>query len=47
MTWSVFLVHAEVEGQRLADHEIVTEILLMLIGGDETTRHTISGGNDS
>ncbi|MFZ0831810.1 MAG: cytochrome P450 [Mycobacterium sp.] len=38
------LVHAEVDGQKLADHEIVTEVLLLLIGGDETTRHTLSGG---
>lgn len=38
------LVHAEVEGSRLEDHEIVTEVLLLLIGGDETTRHTLSGG---
>lgn len=38
------LVHAEVEGERLAEHEIVTEVLLLLIGGDETTRHTLSGG---
>ena len=38
------LVHAEVEGSRLEDHQIVTEILLLLIGGDETTRHTLSGG---
>lgn len=38
------LVHAEVDGERLADHEIVTEVLLLLIGGDETTRHTLSGG---
>ena len=38
------LVHAEVEGEQLADHEIVTEVLLLLIGGDETTRHTLSGG---
>lgn len=38
------LVHAEVEGEKLADHEIVTEVLLLLIGGDETTRHTLSGG---
>jgi cholest-4-en-3-one 26-monooxygenase len=38
------LVHAEVEGSRLADHQIVTEVLLLLIGGDETTRHTLSGG---
>jgi cytochrome P450 family 142 subfamily A polypeptide 1 len=38
------LVHAEVEGAKLADHQIVTEVLLLLIGGDETTRHTLSGG---
>jgi len=38
------LVHAEVEGQRLSDDEIVSETLLILIGGDETTRHTLSGG---
>ena len=41
------LVHAEVEGEQLEDHQIVTEILLLLIGGDETTRHTLSGGTDS
>jgi cholest-4-en-3-one 26-monooxygenase len=38
------LVQAEVDGEKLADHEIVTEVLLLLIGGDETTRHTLSGG---
>jgi cytochrome P450 family 142 subfamily A polypeptide 1 len=38
------LVHADVDGEKLADHEIVTEVLLLLIGGDETTRHTLSGG---
>lgn len=38
------LVRAEVDGEKLADHEIVTEVLLLLIGGDETTRHTLSGG---
>jgi cytochrome P450 family 142 subfamily A polypeptide 1 len=38
------LVHAEVDGSRLEDHQIVTEVLLLLIGGDETTRHTLSGG---
>ena len=38
------LVHAEVEGSKLEDHQIVTEVLLLLVGGDETTRHTLSGG---
>ncbi len=28
------------------DDEIVTETLLLLIGGDETTRHTLSGGTE-
>ena len=41
------LVHAEVEGEKLEDHQIVTEVLLLLIGGDETTRHTLSGGTGS
>jgi cytochrome P450 family 142 subfamily A polypeptide 1 len=38
------LVHAEVEDSKLEDHQVVTEVLLLLIGGDETTRHTLSGG---
>ncbi|HTM85820.1 MAG TPA: cytochrome P450 [Mycobacterium sp.] len=38
------LVNAEVDGARLSDNEIVMETLLILIGGDETTRHTLSGG---
>jgi cytochrome P450 family 142 subfamily A polypeptide 1 len=38
------LVQAEVDGDRLSDDEIVQESLLILIGGDETTRHVISGG---
>jgi cytochrome P450 family 142 subfamily A polypeptide 1 len=38
------LVHAEVDGDRLDDDEIVMESLLILIGGDETTRHVITGG---
>lgn len=38
------LVHAEVDGDRLADDEIVHESLLVLVGGDETTRHVLSGG---
>ena len=38
------LVHAEVDGDRLADDEVLHESLLILIGGDETTRHVISGG---
>jgi cytochrome P450 family 142 subfamily A polypeptide 1 len=38
------LVNAEVDGDRLSDDEIIQESLLILIGGDETTRHVISGG---
>jgi cytochrome P450 family 142 subfamily A polypeptide 1 len=38
------LVHAEVDGDRLDDLELLHETLLILVGGDETTRHVISGG---
>ena len=38
------LVHAEIEGERLDEGSIIYESLLILIGGDETTRHVISGG---
>ena len=40
------LVHSEVDGERLSDDDILQETLLILIGGDETTRHTISGGTE-
>jgi cytochrome P450 family 142 subfamily A polypeptide 1 len=38
------LVHAEVDGAKLSDDELIFDSLLILIGGDETTRHVISGG---
>ena len=38
------LTHAEIDGERLSDDEILQEGLLILVGGDETTRHVISGG---
>ena len=38
------LVHAEVDGDQLDDDSLVHESLLILIGGDETTRHVITGG---
>ncbi len=38
------LVHAEVDGDRLDAESILHESLLILIGGDETTRHVMSGG---
>ena len=40
------LVHAEVDGDRLTDDEIVFETLLLLVGGDETTRHVLTGGTE-
>src|SRR4029079_13032336 len=38
------LVHAEIDGARLDDEIIVQESVLLLIAGDETTRHVLSGG---
>jgi cytochrome P450 family 142 subfamily A polypeptide 1 len=38
------MVHAEVDGDSLDDDELIQESLLILIGGDETTRHVVSGG---
>ena len=38
------LVHAEIDGARLDDESLVQETLLILIGGDETTRHVITHG---
>ena len=38
------LCHAEVDGERLDDDSIVLETLLILVGGDETTRHVITMG---
>ena len=38
------LCHAELDGERLDDESLIQETLLILIGGDETTRHVISGG---
>lgn len=38
------LVHAEIDGDRLDHQSLIDESLLILIGGDETTRHVISGG---
>ena len=41
------LVHGEIDGERLADEEIVQESLLILVGGDETTRHVITEGMEA
>jgi cytochrome P450 family 142 subfamily A polypeptide 1 len=38
------LAHSEIEGYRLADEEILMESLLILVGGDETTRHVMTEG---
>lgn len=38
------LVQAEVDGDRLDQASLIHETLLILTGGDETTRHVLSGG---
>ena len=38
------LCHAEIDGERLDDESIINESLLILIGGDETTRHVVTDG---
>ena len=38
------LCDAEVDGEKLDNESIVQESLLILIGGDETSRHVITGG---
>jgi len=38
------LVHSEIEGERLDEEALIHESLLILVGGDETTRHVITGG---
>jgi cholest-4-en-3-one 26-monooxygenase len=38
------LVHADIDGDKLDHDSLVYESLLILIGGDETTRHVLSGG---
>jgi cytochrome P450 family 142 subfamily A polypeptide 1 len=38
------LCQAEIDGERLDDEALVGELLLLLLGGDETTRHVLTGG---
>lgn len=38
------VVNAEVDGEKLTEWDLVFETMLILVGGDETTRHVISGG---
>ena len=40
------LVHAEIEGDRLDEASLIYESLLILVGGDDTTRHVLSGGTE-
>jgi cytochrome P450 family 142 subfamily A polypeptide 1 len=37
-------VNAVVDGERLDENDLIFETMLVLVGGDETTRHVISGG---
>ncbi len=41
------LVLARFHGEPLAHLELMNEAMLILVGGDETTRHTISGGMEA
>lgn len=41
------LVNTEIDGEPLDDDTLIHETLLLLIGGDETTRHVISGGMEA
>lgn len=41
------LVHATIDGDRLDEDSLIFETLLILIGGDETTRHVLSGGAEA
>lgn len=38
------ITNAEWEGEKLSDLDIMFETMLVLVGGDETTRHVISAG---
>jgi len=38
------VVNTQVDGQKLTDVDLIMETMLILVGGDETTRHVISGG---
>ena len=41
------LVHATIDGKGLSPDELLGESLLLLVGGNETTRNAISGGVDA
>lgn len=38
------LVEAEIDGERMSDEALLQEGLLILVGGNETTRHVLTGG---
>jgi len=38
------LCHSDIDGERLDDESIINEALLILIGGDETSRHVLTDG---
>lgn len=40
------LTHAVIDDEKLSDEDIVMETLLILLGGDETTRHVLTGGTE-
>jgi cholest-4-en-3-one 26-monooxygenase len=41
------LVHATIDEERLNDEELLHELLLLLVGGNETTRNVISGAMEA
>jgi cytochrome P450 family 142 subfamily A polypeptide 1 len=41
------LVHATIDEERLDDNELLHELLLLLVGGNETTRNVISGAMEA
>jgi cytochrome P450 family 142 subfamily A polypeptide 1 len=41
------LVHAEIDDERLSEEELIFESLLLLVGGNETTRNVIAGGMEA
>ncbi len=41
------LCHAEIDGEKLSEEEILQESLLILVGGDETTRHVMTEGTEA
>ncbi len=41
------IVHAKIQGARMSHVELMYEAMLILVGGDETTRHTITGGAEA